>query len=116
MSGMTERRLVAIVIVSVFAVLVLSGTTAAAIALPSTCPAGTHASAPGWCTSDATHAAPSSGVSVPDYTTQDHDPRLRERTQILCIGLLTVWLLSVLGRLVYRRRPVDPSGAPLLLA
>jgi hypothetical protein len=107
---------VSMVIVSVFAVLVLSGTTAAAIALPSACPAGTHASSPGWCTSDDSHAAPSSGVSVPDYTTQDHDPRLRERTQIVLIGILTAWLLSVLGRLVYRRRAMDPAVAPRVLA
>jgi hypothetical protein len=104
-----KMRVVALV---VLAVVVLLALTATAIALPDACPAGTHPLSASTCLSDGEHAAPSSGIMIPDYSTAP-DGRLGARLGLVALGVLTAGGLVVLA--VRRSRGGDGSHASALV-
>ena len=95
-----------LVILFVFAVLVLSASTAAAVALPSVCPSGFHdVRDPGIaCISDGSHVAPSSGVMIPNAAMLTKDPQIALRIKIAIAGLGVGVGLLVLAALGTRPR------------
>jgi hypothetical protein len=96
-----RRRLVA---ATILAVLVFAGLTTAALAMPSVCPAATHASG-SVCLSDGTHPAPSGTGMIPDYST-GRDARLGLRIGVAVSGAVLAAGLVLVGRR-------EPDGAEL---
>ena len=112
--GVNQMR-ARLVILSVLAVLALSASTAAAIALPSVCPSGFHDAVNPRiaCISDGSHVAPSSGVMIPNSALLKKDPQIALRIEIAIAGLGVGVGLLVLAALGTRRSPVskDPVVA-----
>jgi hypothetical protein len=88
-----RTRVIALV---VLALVVLLAFAATAIALPDACPAGTHPLSASTCLSDGEHAAPSSGIMIPDYSTAP-DGRLGVRVGLAALGVLAAGGLVVLA-------------------
>jgi hypothetical protein len=99
--GTMKRRLVA---ATILAVLVFAGLTTAALAMPSVCPAATHASG-SVCLSDGIHPAPSGSGMIPDYSTG------RDARRGLRIGVGVLGAALAAGIVHVGRR--DPEGAEL---
>jgi hypothetical protein len=95
-----NRRLAA----TILAVLVFAGLTTAAFAMPSVCPAATHASG-SVCLSNGTHPAPSGTGMIPDYST-GHDARVGLRIGVAVLGAVMAAGLVLVGRR-------EPEGAEL---
>ena len=95
-----------LVILSVLAVIVLSASMAAAVALPSVCPSGFHEPRrPGIaCISDGSHVAPSSGVMIPNAAMLKKNPQIALRIKIAIAGLGLGAGLLVLAALGTRPR------------
>jgi hypothetical protein len=89
---------------TILAVLVFAGLTAAAFAMPSVCPAASHA-AGSVCLSNGTHPAPSGTGMIPDYST-GRDPRLGLRIGVAVLGAVLAAGLVLVGR-------KEPDGAEL---
>ncbi|MDP9119551.1 MAG: hypothetical protein M3M93_04625, partial [Actinomycetota bacterium] len=92
---------------SVLAVLVLSASTAAAVALPSVCPSGFHDVVDPRiaCISDGSHAAPSSGVMIPNAAMLKKEPQIALRIEIALAGLgvgVGLLVLAALGTRPHR--------------
>lgn len=113
--GRANQMRARLVILSVLAVVVLSASTAAAIALPSVCPSGFHDVVDPRiaCISDGSHVAPSSGVMIPNAAMLKKDPQIALRIEIEIAGLGVGVGLLVLAALGSRRSPVsiDPVVA-----
>ena len=105
-----------LVILSVLAVIVLSGSVAAAVALPSVCPSGFHEPRkPGIaCISDGKHRAPSSGVMIPNAAMLEKDPQIALRIKIAAAGLGLGAGLLVLAALGTRPRRSPASIDPVV--
>ena len=87
---------------SIIAVLVFVALTNAALALPSACPAHTHASG-SVCLSDGMHPAPSGAGMIPDYST-GRDTRLGLRIGVALLGAVLAACIIHVGR-------NEPDGA-----
>ena len=101
-----RTRVVALVVLAGVVLLALATT---AIALPDVCPAGTHPLSASTCLSDGEHAAPSSGIMIPDYSTAP-DGRLGLRVGLAALGVLAAGGLVVLA--VRQTRGGDGSQHP----
>lgn len=101
-----RKRLIVLVTV---VVMLLSGATVAAIALPDACPSAFHRYSATTCISDATHIAPSSGVRIP-VAASAPDRRMTLRLEIVGFAMLvaTGLLWAVLHR---GRRTSEPGPA-----
>ncbi len=101
-----RKRLIVLVTV---VVMLLSGATVAAIALPDACPSAFHRYSATTCISDATHIAPSSGVRIP-VAASAPDRRMTLRLEIVGFAMLVatglVWAVLHRGR-----RTSEPSPA-----
>lgn len=101
-----------VIVLVVLAVVVLLALAATAIALPDACPAGTHPLSASTCLSDGEHAAPSSGIMIPDYSTAP-DGRLEVRVGLAALGVLAAGGLVVIA--VRQARGGDGSRSDTLL-
>src|SRR5437588_5452157 len=85
-----SRAILALIIAAVL----LAGFGFAALSVPSTCPSGTRDIGRA-CVSLSTHAAPSSGIQIPDYST-DPRPQNALRSEIALAGVVlaagVVWV------------------------
>ena len=97
------------VVLVVLAVVVLLASAATAVAVPDVCPTGTHPLSSSTCLSDGEHAAPSSGIMIPDYSTAP-DGRLGVRVGLVALGVLAAGGLVVLA--VRKARGGDGSQHP----
>jgi hypothetical protein len=95
-----------LIVAAAAAGIIFGGLTIAALAIPSVCPGGTHAIGPSTCVSDGTHAAPSSGVSIPYYSTGSDD-RFVLRIELVAVGLLGAWGAF---HAIRRSQPTGVSG------
>jgi hypothetical protein len=88
---------------------VISGFSVTALAMPASCPAGTHKTSASTCLSDGEHPAPSSGIMIPNYVTGP-DSRNVLRGEIALGGLLVAGALLFAARKP-SRRPSPPAVA-----
>ena len=100
------------IILLMVAVMLPSGATVAAIALPDACPSSFHRSSATTCTTDATHIAPSSGVRIP-VAASAPDRRMTLRLEIVGFAILVA---TGLLWVVLQRRPDEPAPAATLTA
>ena len=87
-----KRRLIA---ATILAVLVFAALTTAALAMPSVCPAASHASG-SVCLSDGVHPAPSGNGMIPDYST-GRDARVGLRIGVALLGAVLATGIVVVG-------------------
>jgi hypothetical protein len=76
-----------VIVLATCAFVILGGSAAGAVLMPSTCPSGWHELASGWCETDATHIAPSSGYRIPDAVMTQRDSHLALRVGLVLLGL-----------------------------
>lgn len=93
-----------VLVLSILAVVVLSGFSIAAVAMPASCPDGTHQTSAKTCLSDGEHSAPSSGIMIPNYVTGP-DSRNVLRAEIALGGLLVAGALLFAARKPSRHAP-----------
>lgn len=98
-----------VLVLSILAIVVLSGFSVAAIAMPASCPDGTQKTSATTCLSDSEHSAPSSGIMIPNYVTGP-DSRSVLRAEIVLGGFLVAGVLILAAR-----KPRRDSRSPAIV-
>lgn len=88
------KHLGGVLIVS--ALVVLGASAAAAINIHPECPSGWHDLGTSWCVTEATHLAPSSGITIPDAT-MPRPSRASLRIDVIILGALIATTLLWFG-------------------